>query len=67
LIHTSNYGQRNIGVGARWDVWKNIALKAQYDRYRFPAGSSGYLINLQPGFRPGGNLTLISVSADFVF
>jgi hypothetical protein len=58
--------QKTISVGARWDFIKNVSLKLQYDHTRNGAGSHGTLINIQPGFVPGGNLDLFSVAIDFV-
>jgi hypothetical protein len=58
--------QRTMSVGARWDFMKNVAFKVQYDRARIGAGSPGALINIQPGFVPGGTLNLFSVAIDFV-
>ena len=58
--------QRTMSVGARWDFMKNVAFKVQYDHTRIGAGSTGTLINIQPGFVPGGTLNLFSVAIDFV-
>jgi hypothetical protein len=58
--------QRTLSMGTRWDFMKNLDLKVQYDYSRLGAGSPGLLTNLQPGFRPGGSVTLISVTLDFV-
>jgi len=59
--------QKTLSFGGRWDFAKNAALKLQYDRTRLGAGSSGALINLQPGFQPGGEFTVFSAAIDFVF
>lgn len=59
--------QDTISVGARWDFMKNTALKLQFDHTRIAAGSSGTLINLQPGFQAGGKLNVVSATIDFVF
>jgi hypothetical protein len=59
--------QRTMSVGARWDVMQNVAIKLQYDHTRLGAGSPGTLINLQPGFKPGGTVNLFSAAVDFVF
>jgi hypothetical protein len=58
--------QRTMSVGARWDFMKNVAFKVQYDHTRIGAGSSGTLINIQPGFALGATLNLFSVAIDFV-
>jgi hypothetical protein len=59
--------QRTISVGTRWDFMKNAAFKVQYDHTRIGAGSPGTLINIQPGFAPGGTVNLFSATIDFVF
>jgi hypothetical protein len=59
--------QRTVSLGARLDVTSNIDLKLQLDHTNLGANSQGWLTNLQPGFRPGSSLTLISATLDFVF
>jgi hypothetical protein len=59
--------QRTMSVGARWDLMKSVALKVQYDHTRIGAGSPGTLINIQPGFAPGGTVNLFSIAVDFVW
>jgi hypothetical protein len=59
--------QSTTSAGVRWDFMKNVDLKLQYDHTRLGAGSPGTLINLQPGFRPGGTVNLFSAAIDFVW
>jgi hypothetical protein len=59
--------QRNVSAGARWDFARNFDFKLQFDHIRLGAASSGTLINLQPGFTPGGTVNLFSANVDFVF
>jgi hypothetical protein len=59
--------QRTVTLGARLDVTSSIDLKLQWDHTNLGADSQGWLTNLQPGFRPGSSLTLISATLDFVF
>ena len=59
--------QRTVSLGARWDFAKNIDLKVQFDHTRLGADSDGTLINIQPGFQPGGTVNLFSATLDFVF
>jgi hypothetical protein len=59
--------QRTISAGTRWDLLKNVDLKLQVDHTRLGAGSPGTLINLQPGFRPGGTVNLLSIAMDFLW
>jgi hypothetical protein len=58
--------QETVSAGIRWDFMKNIDLKLQYDRTRLGAGSPGTLRNVQPDFRPGGSLDVVSIAIDFV-
>ncbi|HLZ97317.1 MAG TPA: hypothetical protein VKP66_05170 [Steroidobacteraceae bacterium] len=59
--------QNTVSVGSRWDLVKNVDLKLQYDRIDLGRGSAGVLINVQPGFHPGGTVNLLSVTIDFVW
>jgi hypothetical protein len=58
--------QSTASMGVRWDFMKGVDLKIQYDHTRLGAGSPGLLINLQPGFQPGGTVNLFSAAVDFV-
>lgn len=58
--------QRTLSAGVRWDFTRDFDLKLQINHTRLGAGSPGTLGNLQPGFRPGGTVNLISVAVDFV-
>jgi hypothetical protein len=58
--------QSTSSAGVRWDFVRNVDLKLQYDHTRLGAGSPGTLINLQPGFHPGGTVNLFSAAFDFV-
>ena len=64
LLARQDLAQKTGAAGVRWDVWKNIALKAQYDRVK-PAGTVG-LFNRVTGTLPGA-VSVYSVAADFVF
>jgi hypothetical protein len=59
--------QSTVSLGARWDFAKNVDLKVQFDHTRIAADSDGTLINIQPGFEPGGTVNLFSATVDFVF
>ncbi len=59
--------QNSVTLGARWDFFRNLALKVQYDYIDLGAGSPGVLINEQPGFNRGGSVSLFSATIDFVF
>lgn len=57
--------QSSTTIGLRWDPVRKIDLKLQYDRVRLGAGSRGTLTNLQPDFRLGSAVNLISFTVDF--
>lgn len=59
--------EETVSVGTRWDFYKDVDVKFQYDRMRLGPGSDGILINVQPGFRPGSTVSLISATVDFLF
>jgi len=59
--------QRTLSAGARWDFVRHFDLKLQYDHSRLGAVSHGTLIDIQPGYRPGGTLNLLSATIDFVW
>jgi hypothetical protein len=59
--------QRTVSAGVRWDLYPNYALKLQYDRSTPQQGSTGTFINVQPGFRSGQPITVLSAALDFVF
>ena len=59
--------ERTISTGVRWDFAKDLDFKFQIDHTRNGAGSPGTLLDLQPGFKPGGTVNLLNASVDFVF
>jgi hypothetical protein len=59
--------QHTISAGVRWDFMKDVDLKVQCDHTRIGKGSSGTLMQLQPDFRTGGTLNLLSIAVDFVW
>jgi len=59
--------QDAANVGLRWDAAPNYAVKLQFDVVRPRDGSSGSLVNVQPGFRSGQAFRVVSASVDFVF
>jgi hypothetical protein len=66
-VLATNAAQNTISAGSRWDVMKSIDLKLQFDHIDLRADSDGTLINVQPGFRPGGTVNLLSITIDFVW
>ena len=65
LIATQNIAQKTDSLGVRWDAYKNIAVKAQYDHVK-PDGGPGLFAKVQPGFGTSA-VNVYSVSVDFVF
>ncbi len=68
LANNSVRDQETVSLGVRWDVYKNMALKAQFDRVTPKSpGSQGFLINRSSDYptRAAGNV--FAVSLDFVF
>lgn len=59
--------QNTVSLGVRWDLYKNLDLKMQFDRVRTSAGSPGQFVNVQPGFSNGSTVRLIGIAVDFVF
>jgi predicted porin len=59
--------QQTISAGARWDFASNFALKAQYDHIQLGDDAQGLLANIQPGFKNGGSLNVLSIAVDFMF
>lgn len=57
--------QNTTGLGLRWDAWRNIAVKAQYDRIN-PKGSDGLFTRTQAGFGQD-RVNVYSLAVDFVF
>lgn len=56
--------QQTDTIGVRWDFYRSLALKVQFDHVR-PNQGSGLLINAQPGYH--GAVNVGAVALDFVF
>ena len=65
LIANQNLAQKTDSVGVRWDAYKNLDVKLQYDRIKPAAGAPGLFNRVEPGF--GGTVSVYSVAVDFVF
>ena len=66
LVAHSVTDQHTYTAGARWDVQKDMALKAQVDWVRGTPASVFLLKDVQTGSWDG-NLTAVSLTLDFVF
>lgn len=58
--------QHTISAGLRWNFYKNMDLKFQYDRVTTEAGKDNFLVNYKPNFT-GRSLNVGTVALDFVF
>lgn len=59
--------QKTYSAGLRWDAWKNVAIKLQFDHSRLGNNSYGMLNNRQEGYTRGGHYNLFSMIVDFQF
>lgn len=60
-----NYSQKSISLGLRYDIQKNLALKAQVDRIFFDENHrTMYIRSAEP---KDGHLDVYSIALDFVF
>jgi len=65
LIASQADSEKTDSIGVRWDAWKNIDIKAQYDRVKPGTNSRGLFVRVEPGF--GAAVSVYSVAVDFVF
>ncbi|HVR49329.1 MAG TPA: hypothetical protein VMS38_06290 [Pseudorhodoferax sp.] len=56
--------QKTAGLGVRWDAWRNVAVKAQFDSIK--TTGAGQFYNVQPGFSDQ-RVNVYSLAVDFVF
>ena len=59
--------QKTISIGTRWDFAENAAFKVQYNHINLGSNSSGTLSNVQPDFKLGDSVNLLSMTVDFIF
>lgn len=62
----SNAEQTSTSIGLRWDVIKNVAIKAQFDHVKLGPNSVGYFLNAKPAMI-GSSSNVASVAVDFVY
>jgi len=67
VIAQRNQSQSTAAIGVRYDLMKNIALKAQYDHIQLKDGSYGLYTYPRSQTTPAGNANVISLNLDFVF
>jgi len=64
----SLHDQNTISVGVRWDFYKNLALKAQFDHVNVKSPSpSGFLRNTSSSYPATGGGNVLAVALDFIF
>jgi hypothetical protein len=59
--------QSTLGVGLRWDLAANLALKLQHQRVTTRSGSRGMFINSVADYQSGRTAQVTSASLDSVF
>jgi hypothetical protein len=62
-LSRTKFVQQTVSIGARWDLFRNAVFKLQFDHTDRGAGSTGTLIN----FQPGGSFNVLSATIDFDF
>jgi len=62
------FGQNTTMAGLRWDFYKNLDLKLQYDRVQLGSVMVPVsFINVQPGARVGDHANVLTALIDFVW
>lgn len=56
--------QKTVALGVRWDAWRNVAVKAQFDSIR--TTGAGQFYRAEPGFA-NKRVNVFSLAVDFVF
>jgi hypothetical protein len=60
-----NITQATTALGVRWDAYRNVAVKAQYERVD-TKGGYGLFRNVG-GPRPADPVQVLSLAVDFIF
>jgi hypothetical protein len=60
------FDQNNLSIGLRWNAFKNVDFKAQFDHIKTEANDGNFFVNQTPTFS-GESVNVISLAADFVF
>lgn len=66
ILFATNDSQHSEAIGLRWDVYKNIAVKAQYDRIHVTPGASGSFQKATAALS-AKPVSVFAVSCDFLF
>lgn len=74
LYRANGMDQNTKTLGLRYDLLKNVDIKAQWDRidtstaYGLPGTGGGLFVNATPAFKNGSNaVDIFSVAVDFIF
>jgi hypothetical protein len=65
LLASQNLAEKTDAIGLRWDAWKNVDVKVQYDRIEPASGAHG-VFNRVTSPLPS-TVNVYSVAVDFVF
>jgi hypothetical protein len=65
-LNNNGIDQKSLSLGARWDVYENIALKAQWSHYWLGNDGTQFWVEPQSGPLPA-NVNVFSLGVDFVF
>ena len=66
ILFSTNDSQHSESAGVRWDVYKNTALKAQYDRIQVSPGAAGSFQKATAALSQKP-VDVFAVSCDFLF
>lgn len=58
--------QRTAAAGVRWDLYKNVDVKLQFEHLQLGAKSTGFFTNVKPGLA-GSSGNIASVAVDFIY
>jgi hypothetical protein len=66
LLNKNGVDEKSVSLGLRWDIYENIALKAQWSHYWL--GQNGTQLWLEPPSGPTpAEVNVWSLGVDFVF
>ncbi|GAB3264067.1 porin [Chitinimonas naiadis] len=58
--------QKAASVGLRWNAYKNMDIKGQFDRVKTEVGKDNFFAHQAPGFA-GKSVNVYSLAVDFIF
>lgn len=62
------FNQQTVAAGVRWDFWRNMDLKLQYERIEIDSAIiPASFVNFQPGLQAGDRAHVFSATLDFVW